>query len=109
MLTSPKVIILTYIFALFYFSSGFKLDDRVIDDISYRFTITMPTDWDTKDLKETNDKYGISYFSYDEYREFLDSGKAHELWERQLTRIAEDMLAIMNIRDDSSVVGGVVE
>ena len=60
-------------------------------------------------LDEQNNKYGISYFSYDEYRKFLDSGKVHELWERQLTRIAEDMLAIMNIRNDSSTIKGVVE
>ena len=36
-------------------------DDIVIDDITYRFTITLPADWDRKDMQETKDKDGISY------------------------------------------------
>jgi len=36
-------------------------DDRVVNDFSYKFTITLPSDWDSKDLKETTDKDGISY------------------------------------------------
>lgn len=36
-------------------------DDIVIDDISFRFKITVPGDWNRKDMKETVDKDGISY------------------------------------------------
>jgi hypothetical protein len=35
--------------------------DRVVNDITFKFTITMPQEWDSKDLKETTDKDGISY------------------------------------------------
>jgi hypothetical protein len=36
-------------------------DNIVIDDISYRFTITLPADWERKNMTETKDKDGISY------------------------------------------------
>lgn len=43
--------------------------------------------------------HGISRFSYKEYQEFLGSGRAHELWERQIGRIARDMLALLKIEE----------
>lgn len=36
-------------------------DDKVINDYTFKFTFKMPGDWETKDLKETADKDGISY------------------------------------------------
>lgn len=42
-------------------SFGFKSDDKIINDYNYRFTLKLPSDWETKDLKETSDKDGISY------------------------------------------------
>ncbi len=36
-------------------------DDKVVNDYSYKFTFRMPAGWDTKDMKETTDKDGISY------------------------------------------------
>jgi hypothetical protein len=54
--------LLAYCFALFFTASGtLYSDDRVINDFTYRFTITLPSEWDSKDLKETTDKDGISY------------------------------------------------
>ncbi|TSC79469.1 MAG: creatinine amidohydrolase [Parcubacteria group bacterium Gr01-1014_29] len=41
--------------------------------------------------------YGVSYFSYGEYRAFLDSGRVHPLWEQQLTRIVRDILGILDM------------
>ena len=49
-------------FALFFTTSGnLYTDDRTINDISFRFTITLPAEWERKDMKETIDKDGISY------------------------------------------------
>ena len=36
-------------------------DDRVINDIAFRFTVSLNDDWERKDMKETTDKDGISY------------------------------------------------
>ncbi|MCX7877196.1 MAG: hypothetical protein N2510_00990 [Ignavibacteria bacterium] len=44
-----------------FISSTCLTDDKVINDFNYRFTIKLPSDWETKDLKETADKDGISY------------------------------------------------
>ena len=41
--------------------SNSHYDDRIINDYSYKFTITLPADWDKKDMTETKDKDGISY------------------------------------------------
>lgn len=35
--------------------------DKIIDDFNFKFTFKMPDGWDSKDLKETKDKDGISY------------------------------------------------
>jgi len=49
-------------FALsFVFTNTSKAGDREVNDIKYKFTITLPAEWDSKDLKETTDKDGISY------------------------------------------------
>ena len=34
---------------------------KLINDASFRFSFTIPFDWDMKDLKQTADKDGISY------------------------------------------------
>ncbi len=36
-------------------------DDKVIDDFNFKFTFKLPDGWESKDLKETKDKDGISY------------------------------------------------
>ena len=36
-------------------------DEKTIEDINFRFTLKLPGNWDTKDLKQTTDKDGISY------------------------------------------------
>lgn len=36
-------------------------DGKAINDYNFKFTLKLPADWDTKDLKETTDKDGISY------------------------------------------------
>lgn len=35
--------------------------DKVINDFNFKFTFTLPDGWESKDLKETKDKDGISY------------------------------------------------
>ena len=55
------------IFILIFFALGFSLsgfhnyDNIIINDYSFKFTITLPADWDRKDMTETKDKDGISY------------------------------------------------
>jgi len=36
-------------------------DDKVITDNNFKFTFKLPEEWDSKDIKETKDKDGISY------------------------------------------------
>jgi hypothetical protein len=36
-------------------------DENTIDDLNFKFTIKLPSEWETKDKKETGDKDGISY------------------------------------------------
>jgi len=51
-------------------------------------------------LKGQRDIHGVSYFSYEEYRTFLDSGRTHALWEQQLTRISGDILGILDLGEE---------
>jgi hypothetical protein len=52
---------------IFLFALSFKLtgaipaDDKVINDYSYKFTVKIPDTWESRDMKETKDKDGISY------------------------------------------------
>ncbi len=57
--------ILSFILLLL-FSAGYLLqaqsgDDKVVTDITYKFTLKLPNGWEMKDMKETKDKDGISY------------------------------------------------
>lgn len=36
-------------------------EGKTINDYNFKFTMKLPAEWDTKDLKETTDKDGISY------------------------------------------------
>jgi hypothetical protein len=36
-------------------------DDKVVTDVTYKFTLKLPNGWEMKDMKETKDKDGISY------------------------------------------------
>lgn len=36
-------------------------DDKIIDDFNFKFSLKLPSEWETKDIKETADKDGISY------------------------------------------------
>ncbi len=36
-------------------------DEKVVNDITYKFTVTFPAGWEMKDMKETTDKDAISY------------------------------------------------
>lgn len=36
-------------------------EGKTINDYNFKFTMNLPAEWDTKDLKETKDKDGISY------------------------------------------------
>ena len=54
--------ILMIFFALGIFSDAvLYCDDIVIEDISFRFKITLPSGWEKKDFIVTKDKDGISY------------------------------------------------
>jgi len=49
-------------FALSIFFAGYiYYDNIIINDYSYRFTVTLPSDWERKEMNETKDKDGISY------------------------------------------------
>ncbi len=57
--------ILSFIF-LIIFTFGSLLqaqpgDEKVVTDITYKFTFKLPSGWEMKDMKETSDKDGISY------------------------------------------------
>lgn len=57
--------ILSFIFLIF-FTFGSLLqaqpgDEKIVTDISYKFTFKLPNGWEMKDMKETKDKDGISY------------------------------------------------
>lgn len=53
----------TVLFILFLFTAlNIKAqDDKVVNDITYKFTVTLPAGWEMKDMKETSDKDAISY------------------------------------------------
>lgn len=57
--------ILSFIIFIFFSAGSFLLsqpgDDKVVTDISYKFTFKLPAGWVMKDMKETSDKDGISY------------------------------------------------
>jgi hypothetical protein len=36
-------------------------DGKVINDVVFKFTMTLPEGWETKDIKQTSDNDGISY------------------------------------------------
>lgn len=62
MLNTMRLTLLFFIFALtarIIFSE--PLYDKKIDDFNYKFTINFTGDWESKDMKETKDKDGISY------------------------------------------------
>ncbi len=50
-------------FILFLFSANLfsQSSDKVVDDITFKFTFKMPAGWEMKDMKETTDKDAISY------------------------------------------------
>jgi hypothetical protein len=55
-------IFILIIFTLFFVpQTTLFTDDRTINDITFKFTITFPQDWEKKDMKETVDRDGISY------------------------------------------------
>jgi hypothetical protein len=41
--------------------SFYSYDDKIINDYNFRFTFKLSNEWETRDLKETSDKDGISY------------------------------------------------
>ncbi|MCC6866060.1 MAG: hypothetical protein IT280_07850 [Ignavibacteria bacterium] len=43
------------------FSNTFAQDNKTINDVTYKFTLKLPSGWQMKDLKETTDKDAISY------------------------------------------------
>jgi hypothetical protein len=45
----------------FVFTKTIISSDREVNDFTFKFTITLPQEWDSKDTKETADKDGISY------------------------------------------------
>ena len=57
--------ILSFIFLIFFtFSSLLQAqpgDEKVVTDITYKFTFKLPAGWEMKDMKETSDKDGFSY------------------------------------------------
>jgi len=54
-------ILLLFFYALGLIVSQSIFADDNINDYSFKFTITLPANWDKKDMKETKDKDGISY------------------------------------------------
>ena len=36
-------------------------DEKVVNDVTYKFSVTLPGGWEMKDMKETSDKDAISY------------------------------------------------
>lgn len=56
-----KVIYLIVILALVLIISGFSVEEKIIEDITFKFKITLLGEWETKDLIETKDRDGISY------------------------------------------------
>jgi len=59
-----------FLLFIFFLSFSFVIDEtgvsqttdgKTISDYNFKFTMKLPADWETKDLKETTDKDGISY------------------------------------------------
>lgn len=61
MLNKMKLTILFFIFALTVQTFTKPGYDKTIDDFNYKFSVNFIGDWDSKDIKETKDKDGISY------------------------------------------------
>ncbi|HEY3250092.1 MAG TPA: hypothetical protein VGK25_03135 [Ignavibacteria bacterium] len=54
-------ILLLFFYALGLIISKDVFSDDKINDYTFKFTMSIPSDWDKKDMKETVDKDGISY------------------------------------------------
>jgi hypothetical protein len=63
MFNKIRVSLFLFIFITLSFQQTYSspADDKVISDINFKFTFKLPADWDSKDIKETKDKDGISY------------------------------------------------
>lgn len=62
-LNIPSLLIILLLFIAFGINTAYSSNgaDKVIDDFNFKFTFKLPDGWDSKDLKETKDKDGISY------------------------------------------------
>jgi hypothetical protein len=56
----PAIVILSF-YALGLITSANIFADDKINDNTFKFSITIPSNWEKKDMKETLDKDGISY------------------------------------------------
>ena len=56
-------IILSYLLLFFIFSASQlrAQGEKVVTDVAFKFTVTLPAGWENKDMKETTDKDAISY------------------------------------------------
>ena len=55
------ILLFTFILSINLLIAKDITDGREVNDLTYKFTIVLPNGWDTKDIKETEDKDGISY------------------------------------------------
>ena len=57
-----KIILSFILFFLFFASTPLTAqNNKVVTDVAFKFTVTLPEGWENKDMKETTDKDAISY------------------------------------------------
>ncbi len=61
MFNKTVLLFILIIFSLTKINLSQSGNDKVVNDISFKFTFKMPSGWEMKDMKETTDKDAISY------------------------------------------------